>query len=67
MITSGLRVYVGEPLIEESLCCFIHIKNPDIIGYYEHCKQVFVDLRIQAIGEEGAMCFTNASFTSIIC
>ena len=67
MTTTGLHVYVGEPLIEESLRQFIHINNPDILGYYEHRKQVFVDLRNQAIGEEGAMFFTNASFTSIIC
>ena len=62
MTTTGLRVYVGEPLIEESLRQFIHINNPDILGYYEHRKQVFVDLCNQAIGEEaigedGAMFF----------
>ena len=43
----NMEAYVGEPKLEESVRRFLEIDNPNILDYYLHRRQVFIDLRNQ--------------------
>ena len=44
---SNMEDYVGKPLLAESIDRFLAIDNPDIMGYYNYLRQVFINLRNQ--------------------
>ena len=44
---NNMEEYVGEPLLAESIDRFLAIDNPDIMGYYNHCRQIFINLMNQ--------------------
>ena len=44
---NNMEEYVGEPLLAESIDRFLAIDNPDIMGYYNYRRQIFINLMNQ--------------------
>lgn len=40
---NNMEEYVGEPLLTESIDCFLAIDNPDTMGYHNHGRQVIIN------------------------
>ena len=44
-----MEAYIGEPKLEEHVRCFFQIENPNILAYCLHRRQVFIELKNQAM------------------
>ena len=45
----NMEAYIGEPKLEEHVRRFLEIRNPNVLAYYMHRHQVFIELRNQAM------------------
>ena len=45
----NMETYIGEPKLEEHVRRFLEIRNPNVLAYYLHRHQVFIQLRNQAM------------------
>mgnify|MGYP006061638645 CR=1 FL=1 len=45
----NMEAYIGQPKLEEHVRRFLEIRNPNVLAYYRHRHQVFIQLRNQAM------------------
>mgnify|MGYP005709917345 CR=1 FL=1 len=45
----NMEAYIGEPKLEEHVRRFLEIRNPNVLAFYLHRRQVFIELKNQAM------------------